>query len=299
MGNNTFHNKSGSVFIGFRAGKNELTSNKLYIENSDSDTPLIWGDFDLNSLKINGTAHITDLFSVGFDAVASGPNSIAVGSDNLAFGSQSSAFGLGLNSMSLVSTAIGRYNIGNFFDVASQTNWVGTDPLFEIGNGTDDANRSNALTVLKNGDVSFGPMEGAGSKLLWNTTKSAFRVGSPGPNGAWDDTNIGDYSVALNNRTIAKGSNSFASGYQTEALGLRSTAMGSNTIASGLHSTAIGSSVEATGDYSVALGRYVRAAGNGTVFIGDNSVSSIAEVSDNDVFVARFDNGFRLYTSTT
>jgi hypothetical protein len=36
----------GNVFIGFGAGSNELGSNKLYIDNSNTSTPLIHGDFE-------------------------------------------------------------------------------------------------------------------------------------------------------------------------------------------------------------------------------------------------------------
>lgn len=48
------HNKSGNVFLGYQAGYNETGSNKLYIDNSDTITPLIYGDFDNNELAING-----------------------------------------------------------------------------------------------------------------------------------------------------------------------------------------------------------------------------------------------------
>lgn len=50
---------SGNVFIGYRAGRNETGSNKLYIESSDSPTPLIWGDFATDSLIINGSERVT------------------------------------------------------------------------------------------------------------------------------------------------------------------------------------------------------------------------------------------------
>ncbi len=53
------HIKSDNVFIGFRAGYNETESNKLYIENSDSSSPLIWGDFATDSIKINGGLEVT------------------------------------------------------------------------------------------------------------------------------------------------------------------------------------------------------------------------------------------------
>lgn len=39
------------VFLGYRAGRNETTSNRLYISNSDTSTPLIYGEFDNGLLK--------------------------------------------------------------------------------------------------------------------------------------------------------------------------------------------------------------------------------------------------------
>ncbi len=59
----TLHSKSGNVFIGYSAGYNETRSSKLYIENSDSSTPLIGGDFASDWVDINGTLNIkpTDL----------------------------------------------------------------------------------------------------------------------------------------------------------------------------------------------------------------------------------------------
>ena len=45
---------SGNVFIGFNAGYNETGSNKLYIANSNTATPLIWGDFTTKSIIIHG-----------------------------------------------------------------------------------------------------------------------------------------------------------------------------------------------------------------------------------------------------
>lgn len=46
---------SGNVFVGKHAGYNETGSNKLYIENSDSSSPLIYGEFDNDIIKINGS----------------------------------------------------------------------------------------------------------------------------------------------------------------------------------------------------------------------------------------------------
>ncbi|MDQ6481836.1 hypothetical protein [Dyadobacter sp. LHD-138] len=49
-------NETGSrnVLIGYRAGFNEMGSDKLYIANSDTISPLIKGDFSLKQLVFNG-----------------------------------------------------------------------------------------------------------------------------------------------------------------------------------------------------------------------------------------------------
>ena len=44
----------GNVFLGYQAGSNETGSDKLYIDNSNTNAPLIYGEFDNNILKING-----------------------------------------------------------------------------------------------------------------------------------------------------------------------------------------------------------------------------------------------------
>ena len=46
----------GNVALGYEAGYQETGSNKLYIENSASSTPLIWGDFANDQVVINGNA---------------------------------------------------------------------------------------------------------------------------------------------------------------------------------------------------------------------------------------------------
>ena len=44
----------GNVYIGYSAGAYATDSNKLYIDNSGSDRPLIWGDFSKRRVEING-----------------------------------------------------------------------------------------------------------------------------------------------------------------------------------------------------------------------------------------------------
>lgn len=49
---------SRNVFIGYWAGYNEKGSDRLYIANSNTATPLIWGNFAAASLKFNGRVGI-------------------------------------------------------------------------------------------------------------------------------------------------------------------------------------------------------------------------------------------------
>lgn len=49
---------SGNVFLGYGAGYSEKGSNKLYIANSDTSAPLIYGEFNNKILAINGKVGI-------------------------------------------------------------------------------------------------------------------------------------------------------------------------------------------------------------------------------------------------
>jgi hypothetical protein len=53
---------SGNVFIGYQAGAPEISSNKLYIENTNANknNSLIYGDFAADSLLLNGKTVIRD-----------------------------------------------------------------------------------------------------------------------------------------------------------------------------------------------------------------------------------------------
>jgi hypothetical protein len=56
-----YSNQTGSnnIFLGYQAGYSETGSNKLYIDSSNTTTPLIYGDFATDTLTINGTLHST------------------------------------------------------------------------------------------------------------------------------------------------------------------------------------------------------------------------------------------------
>lgn len=45
---------TGSIFLGYQAGYNETSGNKLYIDNTNTSTPLIYGDFSTNVVGVFG-----------------------------------------------------------------------------------------------------------------------------------------------------------------------------------------------------------------------------------------------------
>ena len=66
LGTGAGHSGSGNVLIGKNAGSAGSLTNKLYIENSNSTTPLIYGEFDNDILRVNGTLQVNDPASTGY-----------------------------------------------------------------------------------------------------------------------------------------------------------------------------------------------------------------------------------------
>jgi hypothetical protein len=105
-------------------------------------------------------------FAVGFHTYAPGNQSQAFGDGTIASAYGSTAFGwntrtngtfsfaLGENSTAQArsSLVLGQYNIIS----GAVDSWITTDPAFVIGNGSSDVSRSNAFTILKNGNTGIG-----------------------------------------------------------------------------------------------------------------------------------------------
>lgn len=105
-----------------------------------------------------------------------GSFSITSGFDNTVTGDFASAFGLGLNGRSYNSFTLGRYN--DSIATSSTSTWVLTDPLFIVGNGTADNARSNAITVLKNGNIGIRNNFPTNMLTVGASTGAEIRIGS-------------------------------------------------------------------------------------------------------------------------
>lgn len=58
------HTQSGCVFIGYQAGYNDTLDNHLAIDNSNTLTPLVYGDFTNDYLQINGCFTINTIDTI-------------------------------------------------------------------------------------------------------------------------------------------------------------------------------------------------------------------------------------------
>lgn len=80
---------TGNIFIGYQAGMNETGSNLLYIANSSTSSPLIYGNFGGNTLTVNGYINPNEIYLNGWLRNGSGSNglffkgngSIGIGTD--------------------------------------------------------------------------------------------------------------------------------------------------------------------------------------------------------------------------
>jgi hypothetical protein len=136
-----------------------------------------------------------------------------------------------------------------------------------------------------------GIPQGAGTRMFFNPNKAAFRAGQVN-NTEWNNSNVGNYSVAMGFNTTASNAGSTALGYgatatgdvataigyYTAATGSISVAFGSLTTASGSNSAAFGSSTVASGSNSAAMGVFSTASGTASTSLGySNEAPSFSE----------------------
>ena len=110
------------------------------------------------AMGIQTTASGAISTAMGVQTTASGSVSTAMGVSTTASGDGSTAMGFTTTAESFMETVIGSYNTS--YSPIDTNSWNPADRLFVIGNGNgvpaDPDERSNAMTVLKNGNVGIG-----------------------------------------------------------------------------------------------------------------------------------------------
>ncbi len=139
----------------------------------------------------SSTAMGGSTLATGNYSTAMGSNSIATGNRSTAMGEQTSAggdysttmgyaanaaanysmaFGESVTANSLNSTSIGRFN--DPILASANNTWVPTEPLLIVGNGTSAAAKSNAMVILKNGNVGIGNQSPAEKLVVTGNVKA-------------------------------------------------------------------------------------------------------------------------------
>ena len=267
------HSSSGNVFIGYNAGYYEMGNNKLYIENSDSNTPLIGGDFAADEVYINGTLRITG------GSPANGKILTSDASGNASW--QENAAPTKLNDLTDASFDGSSLFVGDsagFSDNGTDNNntALGRNALYSNVAGASNTaigNKSleNNVNAISNTAVGYRTMN-------YNTSGSGnTAVGTQALlfNNAAENTGIGN--LALRNNTSGEKNTAIGSyamiasgtGYENVAAGYES--MGSNS--SGYYNTALGKRAlysNSDGYQNVAVGHEAGLNGNNTqcTFVG-------------------------------
>ncbi|EAU67067.1 Hep_Hag family [Stigmatella aurantiaca DW4/3-1] len=235
-------------------------------------------------------------------------------------------------------TVTGRLTANTEVLLDAKTPTASWTPLLSVRNttagGTEPVwDRFSLFTVdsagglLARGEMGFGsiPTSGKGYRMMWYPFKAAFRAGYAETQ--WDDANIGSFSWAGGNLTVASAYGSFAygdlcqatatasvclgssnkasgtasvaTGASTTASGFGSVAMGYTNVASGQGAMALGYRVTADADYSTALGHRASSGGfTGSFIWADQSTTNIVTNSAANQFMVRAAGGLRLRTKS-
>jgi hypothetical protein len=104
------------------------------------------------AMGFNTDAFGTGCTALGYSTDAEENYSFAAGYFTEAQAIYATALGHSTQAKSYASTAIGRFNRG----LGSPSSWVATDPILEIGIGSSNSNRANAMLIRKDGRVGIG-----------------------------------------------------------------------------------------------------------------------------------------------
>jgi len=144
MGSGTTASGQSSTAMGEGATASGLASTAMGSATSASGTASTATGVGTTASGFRSTA-------MGDFTTASGLSSTAMGGGAIASANYSTAMGNGTTAQAFASLAIGQFNVV----AGDQTNWNSSDPLFVAGNGSSSGVRSNALTLLKNGDLTI------------------------------------------------------------------------------------------------------------------------------------------------
>ncbi|MCC7469833.1 MAG: tail fiber domain-containing protein [Bacteroidetes bacterium] len=197
--------------------------------------------------------------SIGSNSLASGYGAVSILGED-AGGDKSVAIGEGTVAKSFREIVLGSYP-----DIASYTpsadSWSSSDRIFTIGNGATSGSRSDAMVVLKNGQVNFGDVKINGNKSPFDLSSvSSFMILPQGDTGSAGNalsgalrfnksTGLLEYGdntpewIPIEKNSLDLYSESYTAGTKPSSNGNGAVAIGGVSIAANPRSIAIGNGV--------------------------------------------------------
>jgi hypothetical protein len=257
----------------------------------------------------NSAATAANSTALGLSTIASGNQSMSSGYSTVASGASSSAFGNLSKATALVSTAFGYKNQanGDFSFIAGQESFANGIAAISLGsenNATGDFSvtlgRGNTSDTTYTSSLGFDNLTSGYAATSFGYSNIVQGKGAIA--GGYKSNALGNYSVALGINATASGHSSVALGDSSKALGSNSISLGNQSYSSGNYSNAIGYLSKATANYSNAFGTRVTTNNKeGSFVIGDYVTNSSADflfADEPNRFLARFENGYTLYTDS-
>ena len=158
---------TGAVSIG---GGNSASSDFSYILGLTNT--INTGSTYSMALGLSNTITGGPSYTFGSGNTITASNSTALGRGNSITGNQSFAFGEGLVAPSFNESAFGTFNTD--YTPANTLGRDNTDRLFTIGNGSDNLNRSDVLTILKSGFTHLSADVNTGSPAGFDISDALF-----------------------------------------------------------------------------------------------------------------------------
>lgn len=187
VGNSIVGGFGHSIMVG---NQNILTGSASavfgFLNNANGFTTFAAGD--------RNTVNAQQGSAFGYQNGIQGLGGFVTGTADTTLGQYASAFGTGNLAASYNEMAIGMY--GSNYTATSTSAYNANDRIFNVGNGANTGSRSDALTILKSGNVGIGTA--APSALLdVNSDKIRIRTAKT-PTSATDTGNAGDIAWDTN-----------------------------------------------------------------------------------------------------
>ncbi len=294
---------NGNICIGYQAAVGQIAiSNRLYIDNSNTATPLIYGEFDNDLIKINGDLYIpsdSKKLYLGVDATdytiqwdgSDAVHTITAGDfvftgGNVGIGMADPAFKLEIN---------GKFGIDDkqIIYLPNQTDFVDT---LIIGDGGSNLSHTGGTEGYRNMGVGFDVFTdlttgeknvGVGRSALANVSTGDGNV-AIGYRAAYKltfgDSNMAIGAESLNNITIQNSNVAIGAAALYSCIGSFNIAVGATALrytGNAASNTGIGANAllhNTTGNQNVGIGRsagYNKQTGDDNIFIGQQAGNGI------------------------